>query len=75
MLGLQEFNFLGSNTTLGGFYQLDVFNSYGFSIRAPYLFSDKLGLAFNYNDFNTEDPVFFSDDRLIIGIEIQDLNY
>jgi outer membrane protein insertion porin family len=66
---------LGSNITLGGFYQLDVFNSYGFSIRAPYLFSDKLGLAFNYNDFNTEDPVFFSDDRLIIGIEIQDLNY
>jgi outer membrane protein assembly factor BamA len=61
-IGLQEFNFLGSNITLGGFYQLDVFNSYGFSLRAPYLFSDKLGLAFNYNDFNTQEPVFFSDD-------------
>lgn len=61
-VGLQEFNFLGSNITLGGFYQLDVFNSYGFSVRAPYLFSDKLGLAFNYNDFNTQEPVFFSDD-------------
>lgn len=61
-LGLQEFNFLGRNITLGGFYQLDVFDSYGFSIRAPYLFSDKLGLAFNYNDFNTQEPVFFSED-------------
>jgi outer membrane protein assembly factor BamA len=61
-IGLQEFNFLGSNITLGGFYQLDVFNSYGFSIRAPYLFSNRLGLAFNYNDFTTQEPVFFSDD-------------
>ncbi|MFD0798826.1 outer membrane protein assembly factor [Maribacter chungangensis] len=61
-IGLQEFNFLGNNITLGGFYQLDVFNSYGLSIRAPYLFSNKLGLAFNYNDFTTQEPVFFSDD-------------
>lgn len=61
-IGVQEFNFLGSNITVGGFYQLDVFNSYGFSIRAPYLFSNKLGLAFNYNDFTTQEPVFFADD-------------
>lgn len=61
-IGLQEFNFLGSNITVGGFYQLDIFNSYGFSVRAPYLFSNKLGFAFNYNDFNTQEPVFFSDD-------------
>ncbi|MFS4417560.1 outer membrane protein assembly factor [Maribacter sp. 2307ULW6-5] len=61
-VGLQEFNFLGNNITLGGFYQLDVFNSYGFQIRAPYLFSNKLGLAFNYNNFSTQEPVFFTDD-------------
>lgn len=60
-IGLQEFNFLGNNITLGGFYQFDVFNSYGLSIRAPYLFSNKLGLAFNYNDFTTQEPVFFPD--------------
>lgn len=58
-VGLQEFNFLGRNITLGGFYQLDVYYSYGFSIRAPYLFSNKLGLAFNYNNFITQEPVFF----------------
>ncbi len=61
-VGLQEFNFLGRNITLGGFYQLDVYNSYGFSIRAPYLFSNKLGLAFNYNNFITQEPVFFEED-------------
>lgn len=58
-IGLQEFNFLGKNITLGGFYQYDIFNSYGLSIKAPYLFSNKLGLAFNYHDFTTQEPVFF----------------
>jgi len=58
-VGLQEFNFLGRNITLGGFYQYDVFNSYGANIRAPQLFSRKLGIAFNYNDLTTEEPVFF----------------
>ncbi len=58
-IGLQEFNLLGRNITLGGFYQYDVFNSYGVSLRAPYLFSNKLGLALNYHDFTTQEPVFF----------------
>ena len=58
-IGLQEFNFLGRNITIGGFYQYDNFSSYGLSIRAPYLFSPKLGLAFNYHDFITQEPVFF----------------
>lgn len=61
-VGLQEFNFLGRNITLGGFYQFDVFNSYGLSVRAPNLFSSKWGLAVNYNDFTTQEPVFFDDD-------------
>ena len=61
-IGLQEFNFLGRNIILGGFYQFDVFNSYGLSVRAPNLFSSKWGLAVNYNDFTTQEPVFFDDD-------------
>ncbi len=60
-VGLQEFNFLGRNITLGGFYQYDIFNSYGFNIRAPYLFSNKLGMEVNYKDFTTQEPVFFED--------------
>jgi len=58
-IGLQEFNLFGRNITLGGFYQLDVFNSYGLSLRAPYLFSNKIGLSLSYNDFTTQEPVFF----------------
>lgn len=57
-IGLQEFNLFGSNITLGGFYQRDIFNSYGIHLRAPYLFSNKLGLAVSYQDLRTQEPVF-----------------
>ncbi|MFS4454767.1 POTRA domain-containing protein [Maribacter sp. 2304DJ31-5] len=60
-VGLQEFNLLGRNITLGGFYQYDIFNSYGLSIQAPYLFSSKLGLAINYHDITTQEPVFLDE--------------
>ncbi len=59
-IGLQEFNLLGKNITLGGFYQYDVFNSYGLNLRAPYLFSKELGLSVSYNDFATQEPIFFN---------------
>lgn len=58
-VGLQEFNFLGRNITLGGFYQYDVFNSYGAGIRAPYLFGPKWGIELNYQNLTTQEPVFF----------------
>ena len=57
-VGLQEFNFLGENITLGAFYQYDVFGSFGLNVRAPYLFSNKVGLAFNFQDLTTQEPVF-----------------
>ena len=57
-VGLQEFNFLKQNITLGGFYQYDIFSSYGVNVRAPYLFSRKLGLAVNYQNLTTQEPVF-----------------
>lgn len=60
-IGLQEFNLLGRNITLGGFYQRDIFNSLGLNIRAPYLLTNRLGLAVNYQDLTTQEPVFFED--------------
>jgi outer membrane protein assembly factor BamA len=57
-VGLQEFNFLGENITLGAFYQYDVFGAFGLNVRAPYLFSNKMGLALNYQDLTTQEPVF-----------------
>ncbi|MGS0526205.1 POTRA domain-containing protein [Zobellia nedashkovskayae] len=58
-VGLQEFNFLGRDINIGGFYQYDVFNSFGVAVRAPHLFSRTTGLSFSYNDFTTQEPVFF----------------
>lgn len=58
-VGLQEFNLLGRNITVGGFYQYDIFNSYGLQMRAPYLFSRRLGLSIDYKDLTTQEPVFF----------------
>lgn len=57
-VGLQEFNFLGQNITLGAFYQYDIFNSFGLNVRAPYLFSSKIGLSLAYQDLTTQEPVF-----------------
>ncbi len=57
-IGLYEFNLFGQNITLGATYQNDIYSSYGANLRAPYLFSKKLGLALNYRNLTTEEPVF-----------------
>jgi hypothetical protein len=56
--GLYEFNGLGRNIAFGGFFQRDIFNSYGINFRAPYLFSRKLGIAINHQNLTTLEPVF-----------------
>lgn len=57
-IGLYEFNLFGRNISFGGFYQDDIYSSYGINFRAPFLFSRKLGLAINYQDLTTQEPVF-----------------
>lgn len=61
-IGLTEFNLLGRNIGLGAFYQHDVYDSYAINFRAPFLFSRRFGLAFNYQDLTTLEPVFFNND-------------
>ncbi|KJD37014.1 hypothetical protein PW52_00715 [Tamlana sedimentorum] len=58
-LGLYEFNLFGQNIAFGGFYQKDIYDSYAINFRAPYLFSRQLGLAVNYQNLTTLEPVFF----------------
>lgn len=58
-LGLSEFNLLGRNIILGGFYQKDIYDSYAINFRSPFLFSKSIGLALNYQDLTTLEPVFF----------------
>ncbi len=59
-IGANEFNFLGQSINVGGFYQKDIYDSHAFNIRAPFLFSRKLGLSFTYQDLVTQEPVFFN---------------
>ena len=55
-----EFNALGRNIIVGGFYKREVFNSYGFYIEHPYLFNNKWGLGFNYQNLTTQQPIYFN---------------
>jgi outer membrane protein assembly factor BamA len=59
-IGISEYNFLGRNMVVGGFYQKDIYDSYRISIKAPYLFSKKFGLGLSYQNFTSLEPVFFT---------------
>ncbi|GAA3636287.1 hypothetical protein GCM10022397_22380 [Flavivirga jejuensis] len=54
-----DFNFLGRNQIIGGFYSRDVFDSYGAFWEAPNLFTRKLGIGVNYQNLISQEPVFF----------------
>lgn len=57
-VGIYEYNFLGNNITLGGFYQNNGFSSLGFNFKAPNLFSKKWGIALNYLNWKSKEPIF-----------------
>lgn len=59
-IGVSEYNFLGRNMVVGGFYQKDIYDSYRISFEAPYLFSKKFGLGLSYQNFTSLEPVFFT---------------
>lgn len=59
--GLYEFNTLGRNIAFGGFYQRDIFDSYGINLRAPFLFNNKIGIALNFQSLTTQEPVFLDE--------------
>lgn len=60
-VGLYEFNLFGKNIMFGGFYQNDIYSSYGINLRAPLAFSRSLGFALNYQNLTTQEPVFLND--------------
>ena len=60
-IGVYEFNTLGRNIAFGGFYQRDIFNSYGVNLRAPFLFNNKFGIALNAQRLTTQEPVFLEE--------------
>ncbi|NQY05563.1 MAG: outer membrane protein assembly factor [Flavobacteriaceae bacterium] len=58
-VGLYDFNFLGRGIAFGGFYQNNGYDSYSINLRAPYFFTNKLGLAVNYQNWRSEEPLYF----------------
>jgi hypothetical protein len=62
-VGLYEFNFLGKNNSVGGFYQYNGFNSFGINASLPYLFSNKIGLETNYQKLTSREPIFFDNQK------------
>lgn len=60
-IGLYEFNTLGRNIAFGGFYQKDIYDSYGINLRAPFLVGNHIGLALNFQDLTTQEPVFLTE--------------
>lgn len=60
-LSVFEFNLFGNNQLVGGFYEKNVFSSYGAFWEHPFLFSDKVGIGLNYQNVTTQEPVFFEE--------------
>jgi len=60
-VSLFEFNLLGRNQLVGGFYQRDIFDSYGGYWEAPYLFTNKFGIGINFKNLVSQEPIFFAD--------------
>uniref|UniRef100_UPI00404B89FA POTRA domain-containing protein n=2 Tax=Flavobacterium sp. TaxID=239 RepID=UPI00404B89FA len=56
-IGLYEYNFLGRNMTIGGYYQYNAFNSFGFNFNAPQLFNPNYGLELNVQKWASKEPV------------------
>ena len=59
-IGLYEYNFLGRNIIFGGYYQNNGYHSYELNFKAPYLFSNQLGLAINHRNWTSEEPLYFN---------------
>jgi len=63
-LSVFEFNFLGENQLIGGFYSRNIFDSYGAFWEAPYLFTNKLGIGVNFQNNVLREPIFFDNNEI-----------
>jgi hypothetical protein len=56
-IGFYDYNFLGKNSTIGGYYQNNNISSFGVFFAAPYLFSPKWGLETSVQKLATIEPI------------------
>ena len=59
-VGGYDFNFLGKNNIIGGFYRYNGFNSFSFRLSFPNLISHKMGLETTIEKLISKEPIFFS---------------
>ncbi len=60
-IGIYDYNFLGKNATIGGFYQSNGAPSYGINFSAPFLFSSNFGLETSFQKLASIEPIFITD--------------
>ncbi len=63
--GLSEYNFLGRNILLEGFYRNNGKHSYGINFKAPFLWEAKWGVAATYKHLVSDEPVYFGETTAI----------
>lgn len=61
-LGLFDYNFLGKNNTVGGFYQYNGVSSFGFFYSAPFLFSANFGLEASFQKIASIEPIYINEE-------------
>ena len=59
-IGVYDYNFLGRNNTVGGFYQYNGVSSFGLNFSAPFLFSANLGIETSFQKLSSIEPIFIS---------------
>lgn len=60
-IGIYDYNFLGKNATIGGFYQSNGASSFGLNFSAPFLFSSNFGIETSFQKLASIEPIFIAD--------------
>lgn len=60
-IGIYDYNFLGRNATIGGFYQYNGASSFGLNFSAPFLFSSNFGIETSFQKLASIEPIYISD--------------
>jgi hypothetical protein len=58
--GIYEFNLLGKNNTLGGYYQYNGDHSFGVNFSSPQFFSARYGIGANFQKLTSIEPIFYN---------------
>lgn len=58
-LGIKEFNFLGENKQIGGFYRNNGFHSFSLNYKDPLLFGNQTGASLTFQSLTSLEPLYF----------------